>query len=155
MNAVKTDRKFISVHVVLNMGSPPPLVDFRRDPLVVIKENAGVNTVIAVWSKTTAQRAPNELQRSLFPIQLVCMLIMCFFFPFVFVIYYIFLPQHTHNKFKKIQVSIFCMCGHHFFYKITKDIFHSLLHTLVFSVHIYLTLLHVNNFCLISLPLLI
>lgn len=37
------------------------------------------------------------------------------------------------------------MCGHHFFYKITKDIFHSLLHTLVFSVHIYLTLLHVNN----------
>lgn len=71
----------------------PPLVDFRRDPLVVIKKNAGVNTVIAVWSKTESLGegdlgvAPNELQRSLFPIQLVCMLIICFFFPFVFVIY--------------------------------------------------------------------
>lgn len=27
---------------------PPPLVDFRRDPLEVIKKNAGVNTVIAL-----------------------------------------------------------------------------------------------------------
>lgn len=42
------------------MGSPP-LVDFRRDPLVVIKKNAGVNTVIAVWSKTTAQRASEKV----------------------------------------------------------------------------------------------